>query len=225
MGYFRRFLIVSIFFGELLFAGPVHAEGSALNLVLKDSVTKNMFAPHGGGLGMRGSFTESRSFDSPTLTETWCKHVTLTYWSNSRHPGYSYAAHQHINQNQDGIGVKCRKDGENPEFASLDAMKNSRFGVTMAASLGKELDLINWHGIRYYYGISITALSYEMPEQRRTVYGLAPIMHRGVSLDLSALFSVQLPRNFTGKLGWEELRLPVDNIRVRNWNAAIRMEF
>lgn len=162
------------------------------------------------------------SVPEAALADTWCKRLAYTYWSNSRHPGYKRVAH--LNQNQDGLGFKCRKSGPHPTFMSFDTMTNSQFGTTVAVSLGKEIDLIDFYGVRYYHGISITALSYEMPARRRTAYGAVPIWHRGVSVDLSQVPLV-LPFKFRGTIGWEELTLPKDRIRVRSWNMSIKKEF
>jgi hypothetical protein len=155
----------------------------------------------------------------------WCKSFTLTYWSNSRHPGYSAKAHLHTNQDQDGIGFKCRRGGDHPTFFSVDTMINSQYGSTIAFSVGKQLDLINWHGIKYYRGMSLTALTYERPAYHDMIAGVVPIQHRGVSVDIRELFGVPLPKKFKGTFGWEELTLPVDKIRVRSWGAELRMEF
>jgi hypothetical protein len=205
------------------FAACAYADDKITTLIRKDLETRHILGPQRSLADTPPSSGSMRSFSETTFTDTWCKTLTLTYWSNSKHPGYEHP--EYLNQNQRGVGWKCRKDGDHPTFVSVDTMINSQFGSTMALSIGKQIDLINWRGIRYYRGASLTGLSYEMPGRHRTAYGIAPITHRGVSADLSELFPIQLPRKFKGTVGWEELRLPIDGIRVRSWNAEIRMNF
>lgn len=171
------------------------------------------------------SLPPTRPFDAlseVTLAQALCKRVTYAFWSNSRHPGYKSVAH--LNQDQEGLGVKCRGYESHPTFVSIDTMTNSQFGATFALSFGKEIDIIDWNGVRYYHGASLTALSYEMPAKGRTAYGVIPIWHRGVSMDLSKV-PIVLPFKFRGTVGWEELTLPKDKIRVRSWNIGIKKEF
>lgn len=205
------------------FVGFAHAGDSASVTTYKDPETRRVLTlpknpanvPAGRALNHPfGDMAEA------TFADTWCKQLTYTYWSNSRHPGYK----TQMNQHQDGMGFKCRKSGSNPTFVSFDTMTNSQFGATFAASVGKQLDLIDFKGIKYYYGISITALSYEMPAKGRTAYGAVPIWHRGASVDLSKV-PVMLPFKFRGSIGWEELTLPKDQIRVRSWYIGLKKEF
>lgn len=156
----------------------------------------------------------------------WCKHLSYTWWSNSKHPGYRKVSQ--LNSNQDGIGFVCRRGGSHPTFFGVDTMTNSVYGATIAASIGKDLDLVDYNGFKYYVGAAATALTYEIPAKHQTLFGVVPIRHRGVSIDLVNIPSPVrsfLPIQVKGVLGWRELTLPKDDIRVRAWQFELRGTF
>lgn len=148
--------------------------------------------------------------ESTSVTDIWCKSITRTFWSNSRHPGGDRGGR--LNQENRGIGFKCRIEKDNPVYFSLDTLTNSQRGASMAASMGKQLDLVNLYGVKYYVGLSATLLSYEMPRRRKTVYGIVPMPHRGVSYEV--------PYGW-GTIGWEEQFLP-QGIKLRSWNFLLK---
>ena len=95
----RRGCIVAL--ALLVFAVPAQASERAISY--KDLDTRWILAEQ----GFQSLVPRTGMFEQiePTFNTTWCQDTTMTYWSNSRHPGYKHTPNQH----QDGVGIKDRK--------------------------------------------------------------------------------------------------------------------
>lgn len=207
--------LVTLVVSTTVFVSKVHGTEAVWEAVYKNPKAKQLLMTPKDLLPAKPkpdiSVTFENALRDPTFNEVWCHSATYTYWSNSRHPGHKYV--DLLNQDQDGFGIKCRKTGRHPTFFSVDGMTNSQFGETFAVSVGKQLDLLEYKGVKLYVGISLTGISYKRPERQDTVYGVAPFRHRGISWEL--------PWYQLGTIGWEEQRLPVGNIRLRSWHLKV----
>lgn len=202
-----------------LLCGGVLAKDKALDLNLRAKYRNMGLTPQMPGEMWQDPFVDTKqpptvsfggSGEGSSIADVWCKSITRTFWTHSLHPGGDHGGR--LNQDNWGVGFKCRIARDDPLYVTVDALTNSQRGTSFATSFGKQLDVVSFYGVKAYVGISATMLSYEMPGRHKTMYGIVPMPHRGISYELPGGW---------GNVGMEEQFLP-QGIKLRSVNILIR---
>ncbi len=177
---------------------------------------------------------QGQTGDSP------CTDISFTLWTNSSHPGGNkQTKHSGLkfNERNRGVGFKCYFQKENPWFAHLDGLENSKFGSTLSAGFGKEYG-VQIGPIKTYAGASLSLTYYEIRARVQITPGEFiyrttgevilphPGVHYGVGLNLGEALravGVRTPFNL-GTISFEEQRL-LGNIKLRSLGWQYKHSF
>jgi hypothetical protein len=175
--------------------------------------------------------------------EVPCANVAFTKWTSSSHPGGNKPkknGEKSYNEDNDGIGFKCYLsiDENGRVFLHVDALENSKFGSTITAGLGWEIDILLINPFNVYAGGSLNLTYYEVKGRLRVgpneyLYKTLaewiiphPSFHAGVGLDIqeaTKLLGVYLPIHL-GMISFEEQNL-LGKARIRSFGWQYRTRF
>ncbi len=102
---------------------------------------------------------------SYTATDS-CRYVSLLYYSHSTHPGGN--RYGLLNENNHGIGFRCRQGDQSPLYYTLSGIYNSQFGSTFVAGPGVAWTVLRFGPVSFDIGVEIPFVYYESPVNGNT---------------------------------------------------------